>query len=112
MSNVKMSDVFELPVVPVDYQNGIRDGKGNIIMSGDEHENEKVAMCNAINQHDALTAKVAEQAAEIERLMKKIDDLDELRFKMAKLLSEKYGEMWASSYAVVLPKSKYKNIIK
>lgn len=68
MSDLKMSDVFDIPLFPVDYQNGIKDRKGNIIMSGDEHEWEKEAMCQAINQHDALTAKVEEQQAEIERL--------------------------------------------
>ncbi|AUR86342.1 coil containing protein [Vibrio phage 1.084.O._10N.261.49.F5] len=68
MSDLKMSDVFKLPLVPVDYQNGIEGSDGNIIVSGDEHHREKVAMCHAINSHDKLTAELAEAKSEIDRL--------------------------------------------
>lgn len=72
MTELKMSDVFELPFKSIDYQNGIIDGNGFGVLFGDMHSEEKEALCLAINSHDKLKQERDELSVALAKLTKQV----------------------------------------
>lgn len=86
---IRMSDVFETPFKPIDYQNGIVDCNGFAVLFCDMDINEKESLCSAINNHDSMLDRIAQLESElqaktdflalvVEEKQKLIDDKAEL----------------------------------
>lgn len=52
MTDIKMSDVFELPLKSIEYQNQIVDKNKIELLFADFHEHEKESLITAINAYD------------------------------------------------------------
>lgn len=75
---VKMSDVFMLPLHAVDYQNGIEDSFCDEIIFADMHHAEKESLCIAINSYDQHVDLIAKQAWQIKMLREALGGLVEI----------------------------------
>ena len=95
---MKMSDVFELPFKPIDYQNGIVDSNGFGVLFADFDETEKLALCDAVNNHDRLVeenrrltklaAQKASRADELFELLEQLVNPENCRKDVIHLMSE------------------------
>ncbi len=64
MADIKMSDVFELPLKSVEYQNQIVDKNKIELLFADFHDYEKGALIEAINTYDANQKRIKELEAQ------------------------------------------------
>jgi len=69
MNKLKVGEYFQLPLKPIDYQNGIIDCNGFGVLFGDLDEKEKEALCIAVNSYDQLVDTIAEKEKLINELL-------------------------------------------
>lgn len=60
MADIKISDVFELPLKSIEYQNQIVDKNKMELLFADFHEYEKDALITAINAYDQNQERIKE----------------------------------------------------
>lgn len=76
MADIKMSDVFELPLKSVEYQNQIVDKNKMELLFADFHNYEKDALIAAINTYDQNQERIKKLEVALDKLASEASECD------------------------------------